>query len=443
MSDNAGLIQQSSTIFDWPDTPTTSILELQTTPTQPLPADLSTTTGLLAPDVPTASRLAHFPSDLYDLSDSSHLTRFLRAMLGDTGTGQLRKRQLVARLQTLLNSTHFYDLDAFYGALFGVNRGVTGALPINPYVDTATADGWDEISTIDAQFREKLLALARAITMGGTPLGLQAMAEALTGVDCDVYEVWALLDAQGGSGVGQTWTQVESAYTSWDAIEGTTYNDISGTQSFGNMGQDCRNEVVVRPKKVYDNTPEGQRERADDIRGILRVLEVLKPAHALLSVDTSGVGVHGEATPASITADSNYWEVSARTVPRPELAKFYTAILDSYDSRANPSGIDSAHPQPPFTSAQGQQWSYANEVVSVKSEATRGLYANPQHFDTAKKTSTVEYDTVHFPDGTTRTYLPSYAVIDPKKATAGRISSDGVMVAAPYSGSRAPALTAG
>lgn len=437
------LVHQSSTIFDWPDTPTTSILDLQTVPTQPLPADLSTATGLLSPDVPTRSRLAHFPDEEYDLSDSSHLTRFLKAMLGDSGAGQLRKRQLVARLQTLLNSTHFYDLDAFYGALFGANRGVTGALPINPYTDVATADGWDEISTIDAAFREKLLALARAITLGGTPLGLQAMAEALTGVDCDIYEVWALLDAQGASGVANAWDSVEATYPTWDAIEGQSYNDISGTQTFGNMSEDNRSEVVVRPKKVYDPTPEGQRERADDIRGILRVLEVLKPAHALLSVDSDGVGVHAEATPSSITADSEYWEISSRVVPKPEVAKFYKVVDITYDARSNPHGIDSAQPQPPFTSAQGQQWSYANEVVSVKSEATSKVYATERLFDTAKKLSTVEYDTVHFPDGTKKTYLPSHAVIDPKAATAGRIASDGVMIASPYSGSRAPAVTAG
>jgi hypothetical protein len=415
------LIHQSSTIFDWPDTPTTSILELQTSPTQPLPSDLSTGTGLLAPDVPTATRLAHFPSDLYDLSDSSHLTRLLKAMLGDSGAGQLRKRQLVARLQTLLNSTHFYDLDAFYGSLFGVNRGVTGSLPINPYTDVATADGWDEISTIDAQFREKLLALARAITMGGTPLGLQAMAEALTGVDCDVYEVWALLDAQGASGTGRTWSAVESAYPSWDSIEGVSYNDISGTQAFGNMGTDCRNEIVIRPKKVYDNTPEGQRERADDIRGILRVLEVLKPASALLSVDTNGVGVHAEATPGSITADSNYWEISARTVPKPEVKKFYNR------SRRSPTTATRTR-----TASTRPSRSRRSPAPRASSGVTRRRWSrsspSPPAASTPEPTTSPQRPSSSRPWSTTRplpgrhgpqTYLPSYAVIDPRRRRPG------------------------
>jgi hypothetical protein len=437
------IVHQSNTIFDFPDTPVTSLLQLQTVPSQPLPVDLSTITSALSPDVPIQSRLTHFPDDLYDLTSNSHLTRFLKALLGDSGVGQLRKRQLVARLQTLLNSTHFYDLDAFYGALFGANRGITGALPINPYTDVATPDGWDEINTIDASFREKLLALARAITMGGTPLGLQAMAEALTGVDCDVYEVYALMDAQGSSGSGTPWNTIESTYSTWGSVENHSYNDIEGHQVFGNMGLDARNEVVIRPKKVYDNTPDSQRQRADDVRGILRVLEVLKPAAALLSVDSSGVGVHAEATYGSISSPSNYWEVSARVIPKDELKSWYKQVFQAYDHRANPQGIDSAQPQPPFTNIQGQQWSQVSQVVSVKAESTFNVLTKATSFDTAKKLSTVEYDIVHFPDGKTQTYLPSYAVLDPRQAAAARTASDGVMIAAPYSGTRVSAPTAG
>jgi hypothetical protein len=436
-------VQQSSTIFDWPDTPATSILQLQTVPSDPLPVDLSTSTGLLAPDTPTQTRLSHFSEDLYDLTEGSHLTRFLKAMLGDSGIGQLRKRQLVARLQTMLNSTHFYDLDAFYGALFGAHRGITGQLPINPYVDQATPDGWDEISTIDAQFREKLLRLARAITMGGTPMGLQAMAEAITGVDCDIYEVYALIDSQGVSGSPNTWNELEASFPTWNDTIGFLWNDMEGEVSFGNMGINARNEVVVRPKRVYDNTPDSLRQRADDMRGILRVLEVLKPSSALLSVDTDGVGVHREATIASINSPSNFWEVSSRVIPKEELKNWYNAVGLAYDHRANPQGIASAQPQPAFTIDQGQQWSYANEVTKVQAVQTSYIGGSSQLILGAKKFSLVEYDIVKFPDGKRQSYLPSYAIIDPKKATAARVAADSVMIAAPYAGARSPVTTAG
>lgn len=437
------LVQQSSTIFDWPDTPATSILQLQTTLSNPLPVDLSTTTGLISPSVPTQSRLAHFPEDLYDLSDGSHLVRLLKAILGDSGAGQLRKRQLLARLQSMLNSTHFYDLDAFYGTLFGAHRGLTGQLPLNPYTDQATPDGWDEISTIDAQFREKLLRLARAITMGGTPLGLQAMAEALTGTECDVYEVYALMDAQGTPGAGRTWGDVETAYLSWNAMDGLLWNDVIGAPTFGNMGLNARNEVVIRPKKVYDNTLDSRREQADDIRGILRVLEVLKFSGALLSVNVDGVPVHSEAKIATISSPSNFWEISSRVVPPAELQSWYTALYDAYDHRDNPTGLDHVQPQPPFTVDPGQQYSYAGDVVKVVAERTNLVGSKADQFDTVRKLSTVEYDVVHFPDGKTQTYLPSYAVIDPRTAAAARVASDGVMVAAPYAAARTPAVTAG
>jgi hypothetical protein len=280
--------------------------------------------------------------------------------------------------------------------------------------------------------------------MGGTNLGLQAMAEALTGVDCDIYEVWALMDAQGASGGARTWDQVEAAYDTWnDTGDGQLWNDIAGVQSFGNMGLDARNEVVVRPKKVYDNTLDSLRERADDMRGILRVLEVLKFSGTLLSVDADGVGVHAQASIATISSPSNYWEISARVVPKDELKSWYNKVLDAYDHRANPQGIDSAQPQPPFTNTQGQQYSQVSQVVKATAQETVQELTKAVNFDKAEVLNKVDYDIVHFPDGKTTTYLPSYATIDPKKASAARTASDGVMLAAPYSGTRNPVPTAG
>lgn len=444
-STGAGIVNQSTSIFDYPDTPTTSLIELQTTPTQPLPATMTAATGLLTPDVNIQSRLAHFPPDLYDLSDNSHLTRFLKALLGDSGVGQIRKRQLIARLQSALNSTHFYDLDSFYGSLFGAKRGITGALPINPYTDVATPDGWDEVSTIDAQFRERLLKLAKAITMGGTPLGLEAMAEALTEVDCEVYEVWSLIDDQYGltTGTPHSWDDLEATYSSWNATQGLTWNDLEGTITFGNMGINARNEIVIRPKKVYDPTPEGQRLRADDVSGIMRVLEVLKPANALLSVNADGVEVHRPVTIGSIVADSEYWEISARVIPKDELQNWYKTVYTAYDHRANPQGVNSAKPVPAFTNSQGTQHSYVGEVTSTSASGVRFVGPSIRDLDQTRLITKVDYDNVRFPDGSHKRYLPANALIDLQSANAGRAANASVMVAAPYSGERKAVPTHG
>lgn len=184
---------QPTSFFD--DTSTAnkySLMPLQQGLAEPARAQFESGTGLFLPDVHTLDRLAHFPDDLYDLSDNSHLVRFLRALLGPSGAGQLRQRQTVARLQTL--SSNFYDLDAFFGAIFNADRTNGEQVDINGFVDTATQDEWEQYQAADSIYRERLFRMARAINMGGTVPGIQALAEAVTGVECEIYEIWQVLD---------------------------------------------------------------------------------------------------------------------------------------------------------------------------------------------------------------------------------------------------------
>jgi hypothetical protein len=200
---NTGVINNGGTdLFSYPNVNPGSVLGLQTPPTQPLPPGTDTATNLLSPDLQVSQQLRNFPGNVYDLAPTSLLVHFMTALLGNAGAGQLRKRQMVARLQQAVTSSQFYDLDSFYGALFGAQRGPSGALPVNPntglpvspYTDLASADGWDEVKALDATFRERVIQLARAITLGATVPGMQALAEAVTGAPCTVWEVWRLLD---------------------------------------------------------------------------------------------------------------------------------------------------------------------------------------------------------------------------------------------------------
>lgn len=446
------LVTETDLLIDTDPAPATPLIQLQTVTSQPLAVELSTGTGLLQPSKPTRTRLDHFPEDLFDLRDESHLVRLMKVLLGDSGAGQLRKRQLIVRLQSALNSTNFYDLDSFYGSLFGAKRGLTGSLPLNPYEDLATADGWDEVSTIDADFRERIVQLAKAITLGGTPKGLQAAAEALTGGPCEVYEVWALLDSQGGTSATRTWNDVDGSsngnHPTWDAFGGQTWDDVTGTVVFGQMGNDARNEIVVRPKKTYSNDADGIRLRAQDVYNITRVLDVLKPVNTLLTVDPDGVEIHLPVTPGALTADSNYWDISVRVVPKDELKSFYDVVYQAYDHRANPQGIDSAKPVPAFSSSQGTQYSYVSEVSSVIADYTIGVgntlnILNDPNNPLSKPAHQNEYDTVKWPDGSKTVYRPEYALIDPKQAAAAKAANDGQLVAAPYSGPREVIATHG
>lgn len=432
-----GILNQSISLFDLPSTAKSTLLQLQTVSTSPFVGELPTTTGMVLPDVAFYDRLSHFPDDLYDLRSSSHLVRFLAALLGDGGVGQLRKRNSLAQFQRSLSSTHFYDLDRFYGALFGARRGAAGALPVDPMTSVATPDGWDEIQSLDAVFREKIIKLAKAITLGGTPIGMQALAEALTGVECDVYEVWRELDTAASPSGGNTYADVASTYANYGAMAASRWGQVAGVVTFGNLAINARNEFVVRPKTVYNpSDPASAVQHADDLYGILRVIDVLKPAFTLASVNDDGLAVHQKVPIRAVASDSEFWEITSRVLPAPAVASAYHLIYTAYDKRANPINIQAAVPMPPFSSSQGQEWSYANEVSSVKGYRIPFTTDPPKNF-------TNTFQTVRFHDGKEISYRPEYAVIDPKQAQAAQVAKAGSIVVHPYSGARKKVATHG
>lgn len=425
----SGIVVQSPSLFDRTPTIATTLLQLQTLTSNPLVAELSTATGMVLPDVASYDRLSHFPEELYDLRPESHLVRFMKVLLGEGGVGQLRKRYLLCQLEQALDSTHFYDLDRFYGALFGARRGVLGALPVDPMEEVCTPDGWDEIAEYDARFREKIIKLARAITLGGTAMGMQALAEALTGVECDIYEVWSILDAYGEAGLARSYNEVAIDFGTYGAMAPYSWAQISNNLKVGNLGLDARNEFTVRPKTVYNpSDPQDAVRRAEDLYGVYRVIHTLKPAFSIATVDDNGIGVHQEVPIAGVAADSEYWEVVSRVLPAEGLDEVYKLLYTAYDKRANPTGIQRVQPRPPFTAAQGQQWSYAGEVTSVFSftSTVTGL-------DDDRGPA---YDRVRYYDGKTISYRPEYAIIDPRQALAAQTAGEGSVAAHPYSGAR-------
>lgn len=433
MADNGnftGIVVQSPSLFDQQATVSSTLLQLQTVVSNPLVAELPTATGMVYPDVAVYDRMAHFPEDLYDLRPESHLVRLMKALLGEGGVGQLRKRYLLAQLEQALDSTHFYDLDRFYGSLFGARRGILGALPVDPMTDLATPDGWDEIQSYDARFRERVIKLAKAITLGGTPMGMQALAEALTGVECDIYEVWSILDSHGEAGIARSYNEVEADFGSYEGMEAFTWAQISNAFEAGNLSLDTRNEFVVRPKTVYDvSDPDEARKRAEDLYGISRVINVLKPAFTLATVDDKGVAVHDEAPIAGVWADSEFWEVVPKVIPQDQQDPIWRLLYTAYDKRANPQGIEKVIPRPPFSSSQGQQWSYVGEVSRVDSYTGVGYSSGPVSGRTY-------YDRVRYYDGSVISYRPEYALIDPRQALISQTAGDGSIVSHSYSGAR-------
>lgn len=435
------ILHQSEDLLGLTQRPSEGILPLQASPSQPTVTGLDSATGMMLPDKTVQARLAHFPEELYDLTPGSHLVRLMKALLGESGVGQLRKRNLVAQMQGALTGSSFFDLDRFYGAIFRIGRRTDERLDLDPTVTPNTPDDWDDIASRDASFRERIMALAKSLPMAGTLPGIQTAAEAIIGCDVDVYETWDLMEGSDGSpSVGRTWADMETIYPTWAAAEADgSWLNVENAISMGRSGFTTRNEVIIRPKCRYDDNEEMGQRRVEDEYSLVRTLSVLKPAGVLLTVNSDGVAIHQEAAIAAIEADSNFWEVQPKVRPR---AGLVTGTSSPYPDGLTAFGEAQALPRPPYSSTQGQAWSYAPQVVSVTGESwtTRpGHIVEEPVF--VKRTNNATRAVATAANGKQTVFSADKAIIDPRKAIATRYSSDGVLVAAPYSGPRNPAVS--
>lgn len=447
-------VSQNESFFDINDRPWDSLLALQTDPSAPQAAGSETGTGLVLPDRSVLSRMRHFPEPLYDLSDTSHLMRFCQALMGESGSGGLRKRNTVVQFQATMQGTNFYDLDRFYGAIFGIYRFASEVLRLNPYVDTATQVEWDEVEDADASFRDRIFRLAAAINLGATYPGIKAAAEALTLVDCEVYESWSLIDLYGSGEVGNTWDDVEGLGT-WDDIEAMdadplrpTWSDITDEITVGRTGTNTRSEVTVWPKKDYstiasqDGDEEAERQRAQDEEALVRVLSVLKPAGVLLTVDNSGVSPHDEVSIAHMWSPSSFWEVAEIITPGPDYDSDVYPLSPSQIADGVEVHDPREIPKPPWTTNQRVEWTYNSDVVSAQSYAV-----DPAADQTLPGEGNVIETNVNHSvareDGSLNVFSAKRGILDGRKAHAARLGKEGVLSVHPYAGDRVEAVPHG
>jgi hypothetical protein len=443
------IVNEGTDLFSWPNVARPSVLSLQAPQAQPLPPGTATATGLLSPDLQVPPQLVNFPSSVYDTSPGSLLTLLMQALLGAGGAGQLRKRQLVARLQQAITSTRFYDLDSFYGALFGAQRGPAGAIPVNPatgaavnpYSDLASPDGWDAVEAADALYRERVIALARAITLGGTVPGIRAIAEAVTSSECQVYEMWRLTGgAPGPPPGGLSWAQVAAQYPLWSAFPaGTPWQSVEGIPAYtGLLAGNAPGEVVIVPSAQYPPTTEGLARQSADYYAILAVAEVLKPASCIVSVIPGPTGVLVPVPARSAWSPSQYWEVVTVVTP-PASSSAYSAIAGSYQGPSGSSLPPGSYvtPSPPLSRSSGFECSYAPDVTAVTARAVTGADPND-----VTVTDGQDFQSVTFRPqaGGTVQYLPQEAVIPVARAAAARAASSVAVKAAPWSGPRVPVM---
>lgn len=447
------VVTQSPSFYDTNDqSQAPSILPLQVVTSSPNLPTLQQASGMISADQSILTRLeTNFDPNLFDLSETSHLSRFLKALLGDSGIGQLRKRSLVNRLSSIIQSTHFYDLDGFYGALLSAGRRPDEMLPFDPTDPasaTASADEWDQIQASDSRYRERIIAMARALALGGTAQGLRSLAEALTGYPCDVSETWRLLSQGYQSSVDNNWSQVMSAYPTWGDTDGTTWAEVSNHHQVGQEGTETPDEVVITV--MHDYTGESPTQQQQDAADILRVLGKVKPAGVLLSV---AMGSNVDTIPApiaSMSADSEFWQVTQTIVSDPTLP---SAVGGGpvYGSVSGAAGTGLAMPVPAFSGSQQYEW-YANSAITqitafafdkdlsleTGQQAWHDFFAPVERLGFPKDFETIDYRT------NTRSYHKPYAlvfspdmgVVDPQVLASAQAADNSRVVAAPYSVAR-------
>lgn len=143
---------------------------------------------LAAPTPLTSSNLAILPDSIYNLTQDSHLFRFLISIAGESGASQIKKQMLLPKLAQSLDGTHFHDLDLLYGNTLGLARLPSESYTYNPTGGLLTQAQWVEVKAKDASYRSRCLIWMRAILYGATVRGIALAAQAALGVECDVFE---------------------------------------------------------------------------------------------------------------------------------------------------------------------------------------------------------------------------------------------------------------
>jgi hypothetical protein len=254
------------------------------------------------------------------------------------------------------------------------------------------------------------------LPLGATVLGMTVAAQAVLGVECRVYESWRLLDegiSPGGSPgtfSPRTYGQVFDYFGTYGAMDGHTYGDIEGgVGSVGRTLTSDRQEFTVRPLRTLTG---------EESYELMRVLTRIKPAEALLTIDSDGVEIHEQIQARGAVSDSSYWEITSKVAPKQGTEQFYGAT--------GAPGEAVEQPRPPFTAYQGEAWSYSGDVTSTISYTLNddGSHRSPdfQRLAVFTRPATTFFD-----------YTPDKGVADPVAIMQGRSVSDGVLVTTPVS----------
>lgn len=135
-------------------------------------------------------KVSNFPDNLYSFDDNNNITTLMKILLGNSGTGQLRNIQTVARLAQ--QHIEFSNLDSILGEILSISRVSSEiySFSTNPFIDQLTSDQWDEVDSKDSKYRERLLGAAEAFQTGATVWSIMTLCQAMAGMKFYVTESW-------------------------------------------------------------------------------------------------------------------------------------------------------------------------------------------------------------------------------------------------------------
>lgn len=268
-------------------------------------------------------RVRNFPEEVYALERGNHLTKLMKVLLGDAGTGGLSKIQTIARLSESLDTTHYTELDYFFGIFLGFRRLPEEMYSYDPFSDQLTAQQWNVVEIRDGMYRDRIKKFLRATVMGGTHDGVELAAEAACGYKCQILEMWRYSD------------------------------DLGLVQDPGRFGGTNPKEFVVVP--LVDDLSGYRR------RNIYNVVNRIKPADTICTVDEGAHSVSKVIAVRHATGPSEYFEVrryvTSSNAPKPDYTRYFWVS----------DGQEVAAPTFAHLSTQETEWHLNNTVTHVDS----------------------------------------------------------------------------
>lgn len=289
------------------------------------------------------SLMAHFDDYVYDISETSHIRHVIEVLCGKAGMGQLLYQSVRDWLNGGVETAWLGFVDRLFEQIFGLPRIYREKDGFNPSDAILTSEEEDQVLIKEAWYKSRFIELMKGMTAGGTLQGFHYIVHALTYDDCDIYETWRY-----------------------------KHQDFP----VGRLDYTLYNEIVITP--YNKDITEQQKEL------LLRVLDRLKPADSIVTIDMYGLEKTKPYKIRSITASSSYFEVIKTVQNAVDNSKL--PPLESIYGGIPPYGYDDL---PKL--GQGQK-SEVRKAVEIRTQEDSEYYVYDKSL--ASQVQTIDYSSI-------------------------------------------------